>query len=223
MSALADDETSAHIQDNTDLAAGIEELIVPDALAAWTSTDDDELAYTDNTNRTLLEVAETQAIASGRLLVISNISKKPNIIQLLMLAKAHRFIPVLVSSRKISTLELIKLHCPFFRLADMDECRTWLKTHNIPLLGIEIMDSAVSVDAEPFFDRIAFMPGNEGTGLSDAQKRACDGYVIIPQYGKASASLNVHIATCIVLYRYVAWTRDTTDTGIAADDTGAQS
>ena len=219
MSTFADNETSVNTQDNSDLATGIDDINVPHALASWKSTDEDERAYTDSTNQTLLETAEMQAIASGKVLVICNISKKPNIIQLLMLAKAHRFIPVLVSSKKISTHELVKLHCPFFRLADMDECHAWLKTHNIPLLGIEIMDTAISVDAEPFFARIAFMPGNEGTGLSDTQKRACDGYVIIPQYGKASASLNVHIAACIVLYRYVAWASARTDTG-SADDAG---
>jgi len=179
-----------------------------DALASWALTDTDESGYNESTEQRLLEEAERQAIITGRVLVVTNISKMPNIIQLLLVAKANAFIPVIVCSKKTSTSDLIKLHAPFFRLSEMSECHAWLKKHDIPLLGIEIMDTAISVDQNPFHDRIAFMPGNEGTGLSDAQKRACDGYVIIPQYGKASASLNVHIATCLVLYRYVAWNTD---------------
>ena len=69
------------------------------------------------------------------------------------------------------------------------------------------MESAISLhnSDEAFTTRMALMPGNEGTGLSPAQKSICDGYIIIPQYGKATASLNVHVASCLVLYRYSQW------------------
>jgi tRNA G18 (ribose-2'-O)-methylase SpoU len=44
------------------------------------------------------------------------------------------------------------------------------------------------------------MPGNEGTGLSLNQKQYCDDYVFIPQYRATIESLNVSVATSIVLY-----------------------
>ncbi len=164
--------------------------------------------YLDAETLEMLETAENRAATTGRVLVITNISKICNIIQLLLLAKAHDFVPVVVASTKTLTSELSKLHAPFFRIATIMQLRDWLQKHEIPLLGIEIMDTAISVDKNPFYARIAFMPGNEGTGLSDAQKQACQGYVIIPHYGTATASLNVHIASCVVLYRYSTWAKE---------------
>ena len=49
------------------------------------------------------------------------------------------------------------------------------------------------------------MPGNEGTGLSDRQKSVVDYFVYIPQYGHGTASLNVTVATTMVMHRYVCW------------------
>ena len=117
--------------------------------------------------------------------------------------------------KKTDTSSLIDRNVgPFFRLKDMSSLRQWLDTNNVNLLlGIEIMDTAKSVhDPSAFQQRMALMPGNEGTGLSPAQKAVCNGYVIIPQYGTATASLNVHVATCVVLYRYTCWLPNTEST-----------
>jgi len=70
------------------------------------------------------------------------------------------------------------------------------------VIGIEISPHSVSLEDLPFMASIAFMPGNEGTGLSKQQQGMCDGYVYIPQYGSATASLNVHIASTVVLHKY---------------------
>jgi len=152
--------------------------------------------------------AEAQAAQSGRVLVITNISKLPNITQLILLAKANLFIPVLVNMKKTDTASLMdRSPGPFFRLKDITSLKQWLHANDVKLmLGIEIMETAKSVhDKGVFQARMALMPGNEGTGLSPAQKAACNGYIIIPQYGTATASLNVHVATCVVLYRYTCW------------------
>ena len=39
-------------------------------------------------------------------------------------------------------------------------------------------------------------------GLNDKQKLICDEFVYIPQYGDGTASLNVNVATSIVLHEY---------------------
>ena len=149
--------------------------------------------------------AEDGAINSGRVLVMTNISKFPNMVQLILLAEAHNMVTVIVGMMKTQTEDLINIGLKFFRLENIPTLNVWLKRHKISLLGIEIMDSARSVHENPFSARIALMPGNEGTGLSLQQKSICDGFVIIPQYGTATASLNVHVATCLVLHRFCRW------------------
>jgi len=49
------------------------------------------------------------------------------------------------------------------------------------------------------------MPGNEGTGLSKRQRLAADSFVYIPQYGDGTASLNVTVATTMVLHQFTTW------------------
>lgn len=49
------------------------------------------------------------------------------------------------------------------------------------------------------------MMGNEGHGLTEAQKAMCDGFVYIPQFGKGTASLNVSVAAAIVMHRFASW------------------
>ena len=39
--------------------------------------------------------------------------------------------------------------------------------------------------------------------MSEHQKMVCDRFVYIPQYGVGTASLNVNVATCLVLHTIV--------------------
>ncbi|DBA70564.1 TPA: hypothetical protein ACH3X2_011956 [Trebouxia sp. C0005] len=45
----------------------------------------------------------------------------------------------------------------------------------------------------------------KGTGLSAAQLKLCDTFVYIPQHGQGTASLNVTVATSIVLHHFAIW------------------
>eukprot|EP00927_Polykrikos_kofoidii_P015872 TRINITY_DN17107_c0_g1_i3.p5 TRINITY_DN17107_c0_g1~~TRINITY_DN17107_c0_g1_i3.p5 ORF type:complete len:113 (+),score=29.38 TRINITY_DN17107_c0_g1_i3:592-930(+) len=49
------------------------------------------------------------------------------------------------------------------------------------------------------------MLGNEGEGMTPAQRDACDFFVYIPQYSGATASLNVATAGAIVLHHFALW------------------
>ena len=95
-------------------------------------------------------------------------------------------------------------------------------------MGIEIDDTAEPVDAEAFHGPTAFIVGNEvrcttkvcetvalsrgclfvqGTGLSVTQREVCDRLMYIPQFGAGTASLNVAVASSIVLHRFASWAK----------------
>jgi len=82
------------------------------------------------------------------------------------------------------------------------------KKRTIPILGVEIDDSAVNLEEEPFTtSSIAFMMGNEGSGMTEKQMSVCDGFIRISQYGGGTASLNVSVAAGLVLHRFFHWSR----------------
>lgn len=78
----------------------------------------------------------------------------------------------------------------------MEQCR---------IVGVEITPEALPIDSHPFSGPTAFILGNEGQGLSPKQVAMCDSFVYIPQYGAGTASLNVAVATAIVLHHFALW------------------
>ena len=139
-----------------------------------------------------------------RYLVITNISKITNVIQLIHTATAYDFHPILVASPKIHDVihPFIHLDYPLLHFATLEECKQMLRNRGIPLIGIEILQEAKSVTTYAFTEKIAIMPGNEGNGLNQRQIDFCDGFVYIPHYGHGTASLNVHVATTLIMNQY---------------------
>ena len=95
-----------------------------------------------------------------------------------------------------------------------------IRTNTIPIIGVEIDNSSINLEEEPFSSftacsssccncnpSIAFMMGNEGSGMSSKQMSICDGFIRISQYGGGTASLNVSVAAALVLHRYHHWRR----------------
>lgn len=145
-----------------------------------------------------------------RFFVICNINKKGNIIGLLNTARSFHFQIILVGMKKL--LESLQiLHGlnsgEYLYMKTIHEVKDFFQTMSIPLIGIEIDPSAVSIISEHrlFSSSIAFMPGNEGLGMSEQQKSICDGFVYIPQTGAGIESLNVTVASSIILYEYSTW------------------
>lgn len=85
------------------------------------------------------------------------------------------------------------------------EAISYLKGKGVTICGIEITPDAAPVHTHPFRGPTAFIPGSEGDGLCDAHKALCDHFVYIPQYGNGTASLNVTVATSIVLHHFALW------------------
>jgi tRNA G18 (ribose-2'-O)-methylase SpoU len=136
-----------------------------------------------------------------RYLIIANISKRNNVIQLINAAKAYEFQAILVGAvniRELLPAELMDGLILFDRFKDL---KAWVKEQeNLKVVGIEITEDSQSVLDYAFPQKIAVMPGNEGTGLNNVQRDICDAFVYIPHYGEGTASLNVNVATSIVIH-----------------------
>jgi hypothetical protein len=148
------------------------------------------------------------AITCSRVLVIANISKETNVLRLAVTALAHNFVPIIVGYQDSISSEKIQSYlgreAVFYRASALGAVSEWLKRSGHPMVGIEITDKSVDitqVDVDPNA-KVALMPGNEGTGLSSRQKECCDSFCLIPQYSASIESLNVHVATTIVLNSY---------------------
>jgi len=86
--------------------------------------------------------------------------------------------------------------------------------HPVRILGVEIDESSLNLEYDDPFSSIssssggvAFMMGNEGSGMTKKQMSVCDGFIRISQHGGGMASLNVSVAAGIVLHRYFHWAR----------------
>jgi len=82
----------------------------------------------------------------------------------------------------------------------------------VRIVGVEIDNSSLNLeDDSPFeshpYSSVAFMMGNEGSGMTAKQMSVCDGFVRISQYGGGTASLNVSVAAGLVLHRFFHWSR----------------
>ncbi len=140
----------------------------------------------------------------SKYLVITNVCKRNNVKFLINSATAYNFKIILVGWKNFDELYFNE-QASIVQMETIQELSEFLTTRNIPLVGIEIIEGAKSVLDNPFTTDIAFMPGNEGTGLSKTQKQICNSYIYIPQYGEGTASLNVYIATTLIMHRYTTW------------------
>lgn len=139
-------------------------------------------------------------------LLLNNIAKDANFGFLIRTANAFGAIPLIVGRKRYSrggaaagTSRTPVLHFPA-----LDAAIDFARGKDCEICGIEILPSARPVSEHPFQRSTLFIAGNEGEGLSDKQKAACDSFVYIPQFGNA-VSLNVNLATGIVLHHYATW------------------
>mmetsp|Transcript_1088 Transcript_1088/g.2269 ORF Transcript_1088/g.2269 Transcript_1088/m.2269 type:complete len:334 (+) Transcript_1088:97-1098(+) len=147
-------------------------------------------------------------------LVICNISKRQNMGTLLRCATAFGVRKVLVAgSKKLATFghQGTSRHVTFLFFESLEEVKAYLHERNVRLCAIEIDKKAVSLrgaeEGKVFKGSTAFVLGHEGDGLSAQQIELCDDVVFIPQFGDATASLNVAVAGSIVLWEFAKWAR----------------
>ncbi|GAB9473579.1 hypothetical protein Gpo141_00010729 [Globisporangium polare] len=143
-------------------------------------------------------------------LIVNNVQKAKNIKNMLVSASSFGVTEVFVVGQKKFELHdhdafLRSLQCPVTRLASLADCRAHCVANDIRIVGVEIMESAQSILDEPFQGDTAFIMGNEGSGMNAAQVAICDAFVIIPQYGGGTASLNVTVAASIIMHSFAVW------------------
>jgi tRNA G18 (ribose-2'-O)-methylase SpoU len=138
-------------------------------------------------------------------LIVCHISKLLNVKQLIRVAIAYQCIPVLIGAasfrEEIETLLAELGNRSFMQFDRLSDAKAFFVENSIPIIAVEILENAKNVFEYEFPDSFALMPGNEGTGLNERQIAVADSFVYIPQYGHGTASLNVHVATTIILHR----------------------
>ena len=144
-------------------------------------------------------------------LIVHNVAKRNNLGQMLRSACAFGVAEVLIVGNKKNTAffgaqgtqNYVKMRT-FDRLGDAvayarcQGCET--------ITGVEICDEALPVSSTgAFAGPTAFILGNEGHGMNEAQMAVCDRFVYIPHFGGGTASLNVTVAASIIFHRFAEW------------------
>ena len=156
-------------------------------------------------------VPSTAAVNSDKpasYLLLHNVGKKQNWGTLLRSAAAFGITDVLVvGGHKVSLHgnQGTSCHTKFRNFDTLKDAKVWLAEKGAKLCGVEIMAESKDVSKHPFTGPTCFMLGNEGIGMNQPQKDACDEFVYIPQYSGATASLNVAIAGSIVFHHFALW------------------
>lgn len=151
---------------------------------------------------------DSSACAPASYLLIATLTKRLNVGMSLRSACAMGVSEVLVAgSRDVATfgdMGTVK-HTRLRQFDRLRDAAAWLKERGVSICGIEICAGAVPVQEHPFRGPTAFLAGSEGDGLAPAHKALCDHFVYVPQYGNGTASLNVTVATSIVLHHFGLW------------------
>jgi tRNA G18 (ribose-2'-O)-methylase SpoU len=90
-------------------------------------------------------------------------------------------------------------------------CVDYMQSKKIYLIGVEIDETSQPLNDEyfdkqaPRCDDVGILLGNEGQGILPKYLKECSALIRIPQYGAGTASLNVNVATSIVLHRFNLW------------------
>lgn len=114
-------------------------------------------------------------------LIVHNMAKRTNIGNIIRSCSAFGVDCVLVAGRKKNTTfygakgTKSKVNIKYF--ASLKQVREHCVSADIAVCGIEIMDNASPVHKHPWSGSTAFILGNEGTGLTQAEKDICDSFV----------------------------------------------
>jgi len=152
---------------------------------------------------------EKQRRAAQSFLILHNVAKRKNFGDILRSAAALGVSEVaVVGAAKLSShgAQGCAGHLRFSHFHKLDDAVAYLRVvHGAVITGNEIWPESRNVASQPFRGSHAFMPGNEGHGLTPAQLAVCDELVYIPQHSAATASLNVNAACAIVLHHFAMW------------------
>jgi tRNA G18 (ribose-2'-O)-methylase SpoU len=85
--------------------------------------------------------------------------------------------------------------------ATVHELVVWARGAALPIVGIDNLPGAVSLFEAPLPPECVLLFGQEGPGLSEYARQACETLLSIPQYG-STRSINAGAASAVAMY---AW------------------
>jgi tRNA G18 (ribose-2'-O)-methylase SpoU len=140
-------------------------------------------------------------------LIIHNVAKKHNVGSIIRSAAAMNVSEIwVVGKRKLASFgnQGTAKRVVYRNFLGLAEVKDYAEANSIQIVGVEIMESSKSIWTTPFSTSTAFFMGNEGTGMDEAEKEICHGFVYIPQYNSNTESLNVSVAAGIVLSHFAS-------------------
>jgi tRNA G18 (ribose-2'-O)-methylase SpoU len=84
----------------------------------------------------------------------------------------------------------------------VDDLVTWSRAEDLPMLGVDNLPGAVPIETYPLPRRCMLLLGQEGPGLSDDAREACDVTLSIAQYG-STRSINAGAAGAIAMHSWI--------------------
>jgi tRNA G18 (ribose-2'-O)-methylase SpoU len=80
---------------------------------------------------------------------------------------------------------------------------SYLADAGVALLGIDNLPGSAALESLALPRRVCLLFGQEGPGLSEAARRACDGTFSIAQFG-STRSINASAAAAIAMHAWVS-------------------
>ncbi len=88
--------------------------------------------------------------------------------------------------------------------ADVTHLAAWAREAGLPILAIDNLPGARPLETTPLPHACVLLFGQEGSGLTEAARRAADGVLSIAQFG-STRSINAGVAAGIAMH---AWVRE---------------
>jgi tRNA G18 (ribose-2'-O)-methylase SpoU len=79
----------------------------------------------------------------------------------------------------------------------------WAAGASLPVLGVDNLPGSVAIDRYALPERCVLLFGQEGPGLSEAARSACDATLSIAQFG-STRSINASAAAAIAMHSWVS-------------------
>ena len=78
----------------------------------------------------------------------------------------------------------------------------WARDAGLPVLGVDNLPGAEEIETAEIPRACVLLFGQEGPGLSDDARKACERVLSIPQYG-STRSINAGVASGIAMYEWI--------------------
>lgn len=78
----------------------------------------------------------------------------------------------------------------------------WARDEQLPVIGVDILPDSAPIETTVLPERCVLVFGQEGPGLSDAIREACDAVCSIAQFG-STRSINAGVASGIAMHTWI--------------------